>query len=75
MDAKQQDLLNQIAIDVAVIKSQIEEIADLTKTSKDQNNQITELRTQMKLVQWVGGILGAGFLGFVVKIFTGGFFG
>ena len=75
MDAKQQDLLNQIAIDVAVIKSQMEEITELTKTSKEQSNQITELRTQMKVVQWVGSIFGAGVLGFITKIFLSGSLG
>lgn len=72
MDAKQQDLLNQIAIDVAVIKSQMEEITELTKANKEQSNQITELRTQMKVVQWVGSIFGASVLGFIAKIFLSG---
>ncbi len=64
------DVLNQIAIDVAVIKNDLENIKSLNRTVSKNTNDITKISTQLTMTKWFLGILGSGVVGICIKLFT-----
>lgn len=77
MNDKDEDLLRQIAIDVAVIKSEIQDIKELKTEVKQLKADVrsvevdlTELKTHMKLVRWASSSTILAFIGYVsLKLF------
>lgn len=72
--ASELELLNQIAIDVAVIKSKIERIDVLEEASKELKSSLEKqkidyatLKTKVVIIQGVVASVGLGILGFVLK--------
>lgn len=66
MDERNKELLQQIAIDVAVIKSEIQDIRELKSDVKVLQEEVTELKTQMRLVRWVSSSSIVAFLGYII---------
>ncbi len=65
----QLELLQQIAIDVAVIKAEIENIKKGERENEETSKQVIELKSQMKVAKWLGGTVGTGVLSlWVVKL-------
>lgn len=69
MNLRTDELLQQIAIDVAVIKAEMAVLKPLREQVAQNREDIVELKSQLQIVRWIGGALGTGFLGMVVKLF------
>lgn len=65
------DLLQQIAIDVAVIKNRLDNFEDIQEKVEIHSEELASVKSQLSVTKWIGGVLGAGVLGVVVKAFTG----
>ena len=66
-----EELLQQIAIDIAVIKSRMDHFEDTQEKVETHSEELASVKSQLNVVKWIGGVLGAGVLGVVVKAFTG----
>ena len=66
---KTEELLQQIAIDVAVIKAEMAVLKPLREQVVKNREDIVELKSQLQLFRWVGGALSTGFFGVFLKVF------
>lgn len=73
MNNKSLELLQQIAIDVAVIKNRLDNMENTQEQVERHSEDLASVKSQLNVVRWVGGVLGAGVLGVVIKTFTGPF--
>lgn len=69
MNSRAEDLLQQIAVDVAVIKSELAAMKPLKEEVSKNREDIVELRSQLQIFRWVGGVLSTSFLGIFIKLF------
>jgi hypothetical protein len=66
---KAEDLLQQIAIDVAVIKAELAVLKPLREQVAQNREDIVELKSQLQIFRWVGGIVSTSFFGIFIKLF------
>jgi len=69
MEKNSGELLQQIAIDVAVIKAELAILKPLREQVTQNRQDIAELKSQLSVVRWIGGVLGTGFFGIFIKVF------
>lgn len=66
---EQMELLQKIATDVAVIKTEIEYLKKDTIKQEEISKDVTQLKSQMNMVKWVSGVISTSLIGMlIVKI-------
>lgn len=70
MDSKAHELLQQIAIDVAVIKSKMERLEEADKKIETHSEELASMKTQLSVIKSIGSLIGAGLVGVLFKVFS-----
>lgn len=71
MNDKSLELLQKIAVDVAVIKNKIDHLEELEVKVEAHSVDLASLKTQISIAQWLGGVVGVAVIGVIIRNFTG----
>lgn len=71
MTPEQMEVLHKIAMDVAVIKNEIEHIKEDHEKLEETSKDVTQLKSQMTTVRWVGSLLTTSIIGIIISKFKG----
>lgn len=70
MNDKYHDILQQIAIDVAVIKSKMDRLEEADKKIETHSEELASMKTQLGVIKSIGSLIGAGLVGVLFKVFS-----
>lgn len=62
MNHEQMEVLHKIALDVAVIKTELIHLKQDTEKLEEISTEVTQLKSQMNVAKWLGGVLGTSVL-------------